>query len=129
MDKLVRGNLVGEASDSQVILNGVLQMTPGEIGAVTALIATAVRMLGLPALPEHIDNSPFRISFTEEGTCKLSRSNSPGEVDFEFEDSDDLIILLNDLIEMARDAQRLRPSPRGTGFEPRMRGDIIEGGG
>lgn len=128
MDKLVRGDFVGEASDNQIILNSALQMTPGEVGSVTSLIATATRMLGLPALPENIDHHPFKITFTEEGTCKLSRSDAPGEVDFEFEKSDDLIILLNDLIEVARDAQKLRPSPRGTGYQPRIRGDVIEGG-
>ena len=106
-----------------------LKFTPAEAGKITRLIGLAGKMSNLPALPEDIREDHFNIFFSEEGGLRLVRGDHQGEgVDFTFDNTDDLINLINSAVQVHIDMNRLSPQPKATGQLNMDRGgDVYEG--
>lgn len=86
---------------------------PSEAKVITSLLAFAGSMCNMKVLPPEIEDPPFIVKFSEYGELSLSTGSRKGSVDFKFEDVDDLIVLINDLVKVSIDNHTLRPHARG----------------
>jgi hypothetical protein len=85
-------------------------------------------MRKFPGLPPFIEFKQFTVEFTEDGTLRVFRSGSPGEITFSFDTVDTLVLAVNKALGICLDQKRLRPSPRHSGsLDLYNSGDIIEG--
>ena len=99
-------------SPNEIII-GKFTYLPGQAAKITALIGFAGNMSNLKALPPQIEDTPFVIEFTEDGSLKLHSGNKDFCVPFKFEDTDDLIVLINNMVQVSIDSHTLRPHARG----------------
>jgi hypothetical protein len=86
---------------------------PGGAKAITSLLAFAGSMHNMKVLPPQIEDPPFVIAFSEYGDLTLHSGDEKKFVIFKFEDVDDLIVLVNDLVKVSMDNHTLRPHARG----------------
>jgi hypothetical protein len=85
---------------------------PGEAKKITSLLGFAGSMSELKALPPEIEDTPYKVEFSDDGSLTLvsGKSKLSG---FKFEDVDDLIVLINNMVQVLIDTHTLRPHARG----------------
>lgn len=96
---------------------------PADAKRITALLGFAGGMSEMTMLPPDIEDQPFAIEFSESGDLTLSSNERKNGVKLNFEDVDDLINLVNDLVNVSIDNHKLRPRPRGAVVNSLIPGD------
>ena len=113
---------------SELITIDGLTIAPGEADALKAAVSFAGGMRDFPGLPPKIDYEQFTVHFHEDGTLVVNRASGPGEIRFDFNSVDELVLVITNCIGISVDKKRLDPSPRAVG-DPGFNtaGDVIEG--
>jgi hypothetical protein len=114
---------------SEVITIDGLTIAPGEAATLKAAVSFAGGMRDFVPLPPKIDFEQFTVHFHEDGTLVVNRATGPGEIRFNFNTVDDLVLVITRCLDSSIDKKRLDPSPRAVG-DPGFNtsGDVIEGG-
>lgn len=123
MNKLIRGNFEADVTHNFIKLNGI-EFTPNEGDKLTELLGSAGKMSSLPVLPKNIANGPFTVAFGEDFQT-LTRDGV--NVEFKFNEIDNLIQLVQDCVAKQLDLIRLSPQTRGDGYVAPARGEVFEG--
>ena len=116
-----------DTNSEWIIVEG-LRFAPAEADNLKSAVSFAGGMREFPGLPPFIEFEQFTVEFTEDGTLRVFRSGSPGEITFSFDTVDTLILAIQKATEICLDQYRLRPSPRHSGsLDMFNSGDVIEG--
>lgn len=95
-----------------------IKFTPAEVNKATQLLGIALGMETMDALPDHITNNPFVIRFFEDDKLALERSDVKGSIPFNWDETDELIVTINDGLKIAINERTLVKGARGTGYAP-----------
>jgi len=103
-------------------------IAPAEADALKSAVSFAGGMRDFPALPPQINYEQFTVRFFEDGTLVVARATGQGEIRFDFDQVDELMLAINQILGVSIDLKRLSPSPRCVG-DPGFNtsGDVIEG--
>lgn len=116
-----------DTNSEWITIEGV-KFAPAEADNLKSAISFAGGMREFPGLPPFIEFEQFTVEFNENGTLRVFRAGSPGEITFSFDTVDGLIVAINTAAGICLDQKRLRPSPRHSGsLDMFNSGDIIEG--
>ena len=116
-----------DTNSEWITIEGIT-IAPAEADTLKAAVSFAGGMRDFPGLPPFIEFEQFTVEFDEDGTLRVFRSGSPGEITFSFDTVDTLILAIQAATEVCLDQKRLRPSPRHSGsLDMFNSGDVIEG--
>ena len=116
-----------DTNSEWITIDGV-KFAPAEADNLKSAVSFAGGMKDFPSLPPSMPFEQFVVEFNEDGTLRVCRSGSPGEITFSFDTVDTLILAIQKASEICLDQKRLRPSPRHVGsLDMFNSGDVIEG--
>ena len=110
MNTIKTGKWTGKVSPQDISIDG-FTFYPGQADKITALLGFAGSMSDLQVLPPEIGDPPFTIKFSETG--RLTIENTKNSIEIGFEDVDNFIVFVRDLVNVSVDSHTLRPRPRG----------------
>ena len=115
------------ATSELLTING-FSFSPAEAETFKNAVSFAGGMRNFPALPPKIEFGVFAVHFNEDGTLVATAANRPGEIRFDFDTVDRLVLAIDSALGISTDLKILRPTPRPAGgLDMFNNGDIFEG--
>jgi len=113
---------------SERIFINDLEITPAEADDLKAAVSFAGGMRKFPGLPPQINYGRFVVKFLEDNTLLVFRAGSPGELVFDWDTVDELILAITSAANISINKKILSPAPRAVGSIALFNsGDVIEG--
>lgn len=100
-----------------------VEMAPSEVEKATKVVGLALSMVGLPNVPDHINNTPFVVRFFPSRVFALERKDAGDSMPFRLHEGDVLITTLQMALGMCLNEQTQgRVVPVGTAVIPGLVG-------
>jgi hypothetical protein len=123
-----KGRFTFGITNREINIDG-FTFAPGESDRVKQLLGIAGNMAKFEALPPEIKSTPFQVSFGEEGTHTLHKTEKPKGVEFSFGEVDELIKAITMAFDISVDLTKINPVATPGAVYGEGMGDVYEGRG